>query len=257
MNSEQALYDTAKAFGEAFTVAADYAESLMQQSNNEAEPNMSGYSDTIERLKNTYSQFNDALYKYLEPITDWNQQNDYFEIIRRFINDDRMFNNTFNDWDTLQEHKRAAPAGVDGIRLINLLNALNDACGWYGEGRYRLVGFCENYRRKQSQTTFSVPQHQNKSTVIIPPGIKSPEESQQKKNVLPRNSRIALLYELMRRTGIASTVNNTDISAFIECVTGGNPSTNARGNYASKHLHDDIPQEHQYLLDSIVPPRRK
>lgn len=98
------------------------------------------------RLRIATNNFYRELYDVLEPVTDWNEQNDIYELIKRLIDNERMFNGEFTG-DHYHQIIRTAPVEKSGVRIIQFVSALKGACSWFSDNRYRLSGFRYWYER--------------------------------------------------------------------------------------------------------------
>ena len=137
-----ALFGTTMELKTAFDMAiAVYDLAMLDLS-----PGIDEMSQTKTRLEIATNNFHQALYETLEPITDWNEQNNIYEAIKRLIDNDRMFGDEFRG-DRYNQIAKSAPAGLDGFRVIQFAPALKEACSWYNDDRYRLRGFRLWYER--------------------------------------------------------------------------------------------------------------
>lgn len=281
MNSEQVLYDTAKAFGEAFETAQcffyDFLKHLGHYDTendrifweNEIYDEFWGDYHTIPywdnevyqldadkvslvatQLQEICTKFQAQLYTVIAPFKDDGARlNVYYEIVKRHIDNESMFS-TYYDFEFFVKN---APKKQTGIAFIQLIDALRASTSWHTGFPINMFHTAEEddcdflYHRRSLPPSSTV--HLTNSVQCNTPLIHTKKVS--------REVRIALLAQLIERTGIASTAKRTDIAAFIECVTGGNPNAESKGCYSIRCMNNDVPREYQHLLDSIVPPRRK
>lgn len=96
-------------------------------------------TSATSRLSNAYQSFCDALYIELEPVTNWGVLDQYYEAIKRSINNGRMFTDEF----------REAEKAPLIIHALGIWNALHNACWWYTfDTRSWLYNFRANYKSR-------------------------------------------------------------------------------------------------------------
>lgn len=202
----------------------------------------------IKQLQSSYQSFCDALYPVLDQYTDWNTQSDViYEGIRKEIDNDRMFGDEFR-----QNH---CAASLDCLRIFG---AIRTACKWFdGNPKYRLRSFQYEYKRGALgvRNNVAAPVSGVHASPAVPPKsqpeMATPQETNEKH--IPRNQRIALLYNIFIRLGITQEKTDTEIAGIIEFITGGDSKKNAKNTYAARCMHSELSDEAKKLLNDFLP----
>lgn len=127
------LNNAVNEFRDAFNDAVSIYDAIVAGKDVEAD----AITSATSRLSNAYQAFCDELYIELKPVTNWGVLNQYYEAIKRSIDNGRMFTDEF----------REAENAPHIIRALGSWNALHNACWWYTfDSRSWLYNFRTNYK---------------------------------------------------------------------------------------------------------------